>query len=183
MSARSMASEVVHPRYVRFTAAVATCVLALLIVASGAQGAAGDLTPQGCIADTGDFAGCGTTQQGLSGAKGVAVSPDGKSVCVASQFDAAIGCCERQSISESICELEATDRAPSAKDLGLDHLRNRRSLVRIQSGALSKGGGYGSTVRSPAEPAKPVQFGESRRSCAQAEQDYRSNKPTGISAT
>ena len=44
--------------------------------------ATGALTPQGCVADVGDAAGCGATQQGLDGANGVAVSPDGKSVYI-----------------------------------------------------------------------------------------------------
>src|SRR6266540_2593373 len=50
----------------------------------------GALTGQGCIADVGDFAGCGTTQQGLNGADGVAASPDGRSVYVTSLQDRAI---------------------------------------------------------------------------------------------
>ena len=50
----------------------------------------GALTPAGCIADAGDPAGCGTTQQGLGGASSVAVSPDGRSVYVASACDNAI---------------------------------------------------------------------------------------------
>ena len=85
-----MAIEARRPRYVRLTAALAACVLALLILASGAHGAAGDLTPAGCIADTGDAAGCGTTQQGLDAANSVAVSPDGKSVYATSYSDDAI---------------------------------------------------------------------------------------------
>lgn len=52
--------------------------------------ATGALTPQGCIADVGDAAGCGETQQGLDGAIGVAVTPDGKSVYVASEKDHAV---------------------------------------------------------------------------------------------
>ena len=50
----------------------------------------GALTPAGCIADAGDAAGCGTTQQGLGSADSVAVSPDGRSVYVASYGDDAI---------------------------------------------------------------------------------------------
>jgi DNA-binding beta-propeller fold protein YncE len=61
-----------------------------LVLATLALGAAGDLTPQGCIADDGDPAGCGTTEQGLSGAGGIAVSPDGRSVYVGSVADNAI---------------------------------------------------------------------------------------------
>jgi DNA-binding beta-propeller fold protein YncE len=49
--------------------------------------ATGALTPQGCISDVGDPAGCGATQQGLTGAHGVVVSPDGASVYVAAAFD------------------------------------------------------------------------------------------------
>src|SRR3954454_5961405 len=52
--------------------------------------ATGALTARGCVADAGDAAGCGGTQQGLGGAAGVAVSPDGKSVYVASFNDRAI---------------------------------------------------------------------------------------------
>ncbi len=49
----------------------------------------GTLTPAGCIEDVGATAGCGAGNQtaGLGGAFGVAVSPDGKSVYVASQND------------------------------------------------------------------------------------------------
>src|SRR6266540_3693303 len=50
----------------------------------------GALTGQGCIADVNDFAGCGTTQQGLNGADGVAASPDGRSVYVTSLQDRAV---------------------------------------------------------------------------------------------
>jgi DNA-binding beta-propeller fold protein YncE len=50
----------------------------------------GALIPAGCIADEGDPAGCGVTTPGLDGADGVAVSPDGASVYVASQDDNAI---------------------------------------------------------------------------------------------
>ncbi len=51
---------------------------------------AGALTPQGCIADVGDAAGCGATQQGLDEARGVAASADGNSVYVAGREDSAI---------------------------------------------------------------------------------------------
>src|SRR5439155_750483 len=50
----------------------------------------GALTAQGCIADVGDIADCGVTQEGLYLAEGVAVSPDNKSVYVASRIDDAI---------------------------------------------------------------------------------------------
>ena len=48
------------------------------------------LTPAGCIADTGDVAGCGSVQQGLLNAQDVAISPDGRSVYVVSSMDDAI---------------------------------------------------------------------------------------------
>lgn len=53
---------------------------------------AGVLTNPGCIADVGSITACGlgNTQQGLGGARDVAVSEDGKSVYVASQGDSAV---------------------------------------------------------------------------------------------
>ncbi len=50
----------------------------------------GALTPQGCVADAGSKLGCAATQDGLDGASGIAVSPDGTSVYVASINDSAI---------------------------------------------------------------------------------------------
>ena len=52
-------------------------------IARFGRGAAGVLTPQGCIAALGDAAGCGATQDGLDAARGVAVSPDSRSVYTA----------------------------------------------------------------------------------------------------
>ncbi len=52
--------------------------------------ATGALTPAGCIQDVESVAGCAPTQQGLDGARGVAVSPDGASVYVASFDDHAV---------------------------------------------------------------------------------------------
>jgi sugar lactone lactonase YvrE len=52
--------------------------------------ASGALTGQGCIADVGDPAGCGTTQQGLDNADGVAVSPDGRSLYAVAANDKAV---------------------------------------------------------------------------------------------
>ena len=46
--------------------------------------ASGTLTAQGCVADTGDPAGCGVVAAGLADPTAIAVSPDGKSVYVAS---------------------------------------------------------------------------------------------------
>jgi DNA-binding beta-propeller fold protein YncE len=64
--------------------------VASLIVAGGALAVTGALTPQGCISDVTDPAGCGTTQQGLNGVGGVAVTADGRSVYAASVADNAI---------------------------------------------------------------------------------------------
>ena len=75
----------------------------------------------------------------------------------------------------------AGNRADTAKGTTQNHLRNRRSQVRIQSGALSNGGRSRSTVRSPAAPSKSAPFDRNRRSCPQAEWDYRSNRPVGFS--
>ncbi|MFN8150255.1 MAG: beta-propeller fold lactonase family protein [Solirubrobacterales bacterium] len=50
----------------------------------------GALTGNGCIEDFGGSIGCGATQQGLSGARSVVVSPDGKSVYVAGTNDSAV---------------------------------------------------------------------------------------------
>ncbi len=69
---------------------LATAIAALSIAVATALASTGALTPQGCIADVGDLAGCGTTQQGLAAAFGVATSPDGKSVYVASEIDDAV---------------------------------------------------------------------------------------------
>lgn len=50
----------------------------------------GALTAAGCISDAGDPAVCGVTEPGLSGARSVVVSPDGKSVYVAGTGDSAV---------------------------------------------------------------------------------------------
>jgi sugar lactone lactonase YvrE/subtilisin-like proprotein convertase family protein len=60
------------------------------IVSFARDTATGALTGQGCIADVGDAVGCGATQQGLASAKAVAISPDGRSVYVASSADSAV---------------------------------------------------------------------------------------------
>jgi sugar lactone lactonase YvrE len=62
----------------------------------------GALTPKGCIADVGDAAGCGATQQGLDGATAVAVSPDGESVYVASTRDDAIARFDRDATTGAL---------------------------------------------------------------------------------
>ncbi len=62
----------------------------------------GALTHQGCIMDTGGTAGCARTENGLGGAWGVAVSPDGKSVYVASFSDKAIVRFERDTTTGAL---------------------------------------------------------------------------------
>jgi len=63
--------------------------------------ATGALTPAGCIQDGGK-ADCGPTQQGLNGATGVAVSPDRKSVYVASLLDHAIARFDRDTATGAL---------------------------------------------------------------------------------
>jgi DNA-binding beta-propeller fold protein YncE len=74
----------------RHVAVFASALLLAILAAASAVAVTGDLTPQGCISDVGDPAGCGTTQQGLRNAEDVEVSPDGTSVYVASGVDDAI---------------------------------------------------------------------------------------------
>src|SRR3954454_6043227 len=69
---------------------LAAAAATLAITGGVALGATFELTPQGCIADVGDAAGCGTVQQGLDDVHGVAVSADGKSVYAVSNLDDAI---------------------------------------------------------------------------------------------
>jgi 6-phosphogluconolactonase (cycloisomerase 2 family) len=64
--------------------------------------AAGALTPQGCIADVGDAAGCGTATQGLDEAEDIAVSEDGKSVYVVSNTDDTITRFERDTTTGAL---------------------------------------------------------------------------------
>jgi 6-phosphogluconolactonase (cycloisomerase 2 family) len=71
--------------------ALIVAALASLAVVGGAMAATGDLTPQGCIDDVDNGPDtCAQTADGLDGAVAVAVSPDGRSVYTASQFDDAI---------------------------------------------------------------------------------------------
>src|SRR5256714_5798981 len=72
-------------------AVAALAAVASLAFASAAFGAVGDLTPLGCIDDPVSGADtCATSGDGLSGAQGVAVSPNGKSVYAVSDDDEAI---------------------------------------------------------------------------------------------
>ena len=115
MSARMMASGVVHPRYARLTAALAACFLALLIVASGAQGAPGDLTQKdgsdGCFADDNTGLDLTTCADGvaLDGARSVTVSPDGKSAYVASAFSDAIAIFDRNAANGKLTQKDGSD--------------------------------------------------------------------------
>ncbi|HKH42784.1 MAG TPA: hypothetical protein VKA41_13130 [Solirubrobacterales bacterium] len=81
------------PRVRSRAAAVAIPVAVTLLVlgvASASAVAMHALTSKGCIADLGDTAGCGAATQGLDSARGVAVSPDGKSVYAVANGDRAI---------------------------------------------------------------------------------------------
>ena len=74
----------------RLTLVGAACAAALIALAlPSAVAVPGALTPAGCIQDA-EKGECGPTQQGLDGAAEVAVSPDGRSVYVASYVDDAI---------------------------------------------------------------------------------------------
>ena len=100
-------------------------VVATLVIAGGALAATGALTPQGCIADAGSAIGCATTQQGLDGAEGVAVSPDGNSVYVASELDNAIVRFDRNTTTRALtpqgCIADPPDAAGCATtQQGLD---------------------------------------------------------------
>ena len=76
----------------RAVLAIAIVAGSMLVVAAPATAAPdyGFLTPAGCIADVGDAAGCGTTQQGLGSTASVEVSPDGRSVYATSFDDDAV---------------------------------------------------------------------------------------------
>jgi Bacterial Ig domain len=65
-------------------------ILLALGVASASAVALHELSSKGCIADIGDTAGCGAATQGLDSARGIAVSPDGKSVYAVANGDRAL---------------------------------------------------------------------------------------------
>lgn len=82
-------------RWLAVPTAVSIAVVVVMIVAepfakNSSRASVVDLTPQGCIKDTGSTAGCGQSTGGLEGAKSVAVSPDGKSVYVAAAWAPAL---------------------------------------------------------------------------------------------
>jgi DNA-binding beta-propeller fold protein YncE len=102
---------------------IAAAVASLLITAED-RDAAGDLTARGCIADVGNPAGCGATAQGLDGASGVAVSPDGATLYAVSNLDDAIVRFDRAAngaLSNSRCIADVGDPAGcGATAQGLD---------------------------------------------------------------
>jgi DNA-binding beta-propeller fold protein YncE len=66
----------------------------------------GALTDQGCFADSGSaICGPGKDQEGLYGARGVAISPDNKSVYVSGRFDDAIVRFDRDPVSGSLTKV------------------------------------------------------------------------------
>jgi DNA-binding beta-propeller fold protein YncE len=79
---------------VRARAAAVAIPVAVTLLALGAASASAvalhALGSEGCIADVGDAAGCGAATQGLDSARGVSVSPDGKSVYAVANGDRAI---------------------------------------------------------------------------------------------
>jgi DNA-binding beta-propeller fold protein YncE len=76
---------------------------ASLVCAAVALAASGDLTPEGCVDDNDNGTDvCAQSVDGLSGAQSVAVSPDGKSVYIASNEDAAIARFERNTTSGAL---------------------------------------------------------------------------------
>ncbi len=80
--------------HIRSRAGAVAIPVAASILALGAAGASAvglhALSPKGCIADLGDSGDCGTTTQGLDSARGVAVSPDGRSVYAVANGDRAL---------------------------------------------------------------------------------------------
>ena len=60
------------------------------VVSFDRNSATGRLSGRGCIADRGDAVGCGATEKGLKGARGIAVSPDGLSAYTTSSTDGAV---------------------------------------------------------------------------------------------
>ncbi len=97
-----------------------TALVALAIVSGAAALATNDLTPADCVADVGSPAGCGTEQQGLGSATGVAVSPDGGSVYVASFDDKAIVHLVRES-DGSLTPVECISDVDVGQTCGGDH--------------------------------------------------------------
>jgi DNA-binding beta-propeller fold protein YncE len=80
-----------RPAWKRATAISLAALVAALALAAAALAATGDLNPEGCIDDRDTGADtCFQTADGLNGAAAVAVSPDGRSVYVASNADDAV---------------------------------------------------------------------------------------------
>jgi sugar lactone lactonase YvrE len=94
---------VVKGRTRRGVTGVIAAAVAGLAMAGAALAATGDLTPLGCIDDVDNGPDtCAQTADGLDGAVAVAVSPDGRSVYTASQFDDAIARFDRDPATGSL---------------------------------------------------------------------------------
>ncbi len=108
-------------RRVRVAGAVAA-ILVGVSFAPPATAVPGELTPAGCIQDAG-LGDCGPTQQGLDGATGVAVSPDGRSVYVVSGGDDAVVRFDRDPITGALTpagcvqDVGKTDCGPTQQGL------------------------------------------------------------------
>lgn len=82
----------------------ATAVVAIfgLVTALGADAATGQLTPQGCVKDTGSGASCAAENQGLAAAESVATSPDGRSVYATGFNDDAVAILNRDTTTGAL---------------------------------------------------------------------------------
>src|SRR5882757_3548942 len=95
-----------------------TLVVVLSLAATASATALGTLVGQGCVADAGSAIGCGDTQQGLDGGGGVAVSPDGRSVYVASFTDKAVVRFDRDAATGALTKQGCVADAGSAIGCG-----------------------------------------------------------------
>jgi DNA-binding beta-propeller fold protein YncE len=84
------------------------------------------LTPQGCIGDSGTGS-CPATAAGLDGAKGVAISPDGKNVYTASSGDNAVAVFARDPSTGALtpkgCIVDSGQSSCAATQQGLSDVR------------------------------------------------------------
>lgn len=107
--------------------------------AGAAFAATGDLTPQGCIDDndTGPDS-CAQATDGLEGARAVVVSPDGRSVYAASQFDDAVVRFDRDPATGALTPQGCVDDNDTGGDTcaqSTDGLRFATSLVASPDGS------------------------------------------------